>query len=328
MKILFIGGTGNISTSVSKLAVEQGFELFLLNRGKSGVKIPGATVLIGDINDAKGTADLLKGHTWDTVVNWIAFTPDEVERDIRLFAGQTRQYIFISSASCYQKQADNPTVTESTPLHNPVWDYSMQKISCENLLFEAYRNSGFPVTVVRPSHTYDLLIPVPFGGSRDSTILDRIRKGKRVLVHGDGTSLWTLTHSRDFAKGFTGLIGNPAAVSHAFHITSDELLTWNGIIQTIAWALGTEANIVHVSSDMICKHFPESRGTLLGDKAHSAIFDNSKIKRFVPAYSADIPFRTGIVETIEKFNTLQGFQKINEEMNNKLDAFLDIVDRF
>jgi len=328
MKILFIGGTGNISTSVSRLAVKQGFELFLLNRGKSGVNIPGAISLIGDITDEKGTAELLKDHVWDTVVNWIAFTPKEVERDLRLFAGKTRQYIFISSASCYQKQADNPVVTESTPLHNPIWDYSMQKIYCENLLFEAYRNSGFPVTVVRPSHTYDLMIPVPFGISRDSTMLDRMRKGKRILVHGDGTSLWTLTHSRDFAKGFTGLMGNPAAINHAFHITSDELLTWNGIIQTIAWTLGVEANIVQVSSEMICRHFPEYRGTLLGDKAHSAIFDNSKIKRFVPTYSADIPFRTGIAETIEKFNSLSAYQYVNEEMNNKLDNFLDIAENF
>jgi len=328
MKILFIGGTGNISTSVSRLAVEQGFELFLLNRGKSGTEIPGATVLIGDINDERGTAELLKGYNWDTIVNWIAYTPEDIERDIRLFAGRTRQYIFISSASCYQKQIGSPIVTESTPLHNPLWDYSMQKIHCENLLFEAYRNSGFPITIVRPSHTYDLLLPVPFGASRDSTILDRLRKGKRILVHGDGTSLWTLTHSRDFAKGFTGLMGNPAAISHAFHITSDELLTWNGIIQTIAWSLGTEANIVHVSSDMICRHFPEYRGTLLGDKAHSAIFDNSKIKQFVPTYSADIPFRIGIVETIEKFNTLPDYQNVNEEMNSKLDDFLDIAENF
>jgi nucleoside-diphosphate-sugar epimerase len=328
MKILFIGGTGNISTSVSKLAVKQGFELFLLNRGKSGVEIPGATALIGDINDEKRIADLLKDHVWDTVVNWIAFTPGEVERDIRLFSGKTRQYIFISSASCYQKQADNPVVTESTPLHNPIWDYSMQKIYCENLLFEAYRNSGFPVTVVRPSHTYDLMIPVPFGVSRDSTILDRMRRGKKILVHGDGTSLWTLTHSRDFAKGFTGLMGNPAAINHAFHITSDELITWNGIIQTIAWELGTKANIVHVSSEMICRYFPEYRGTLLGDKAHSTIFDNSKIKLFVPTYSADIPFRIGIAETIEKFNSLAAYQHINEDMNNKLDNFLDIAEKF
>ncbi|NQT57919.1 MAG: SDR family oxidoreductase [Bacteroidetes bacterium] len=328
MKILFIGGTGNISTSVSRLAVEQGFELFLLNRGKSGIEIPGAAVLIGDINDEKRTADLLKGHVWDTVVNWIAFTPEEVERDIRLFAGKTRQYIFISSASCYQKQNGSPIITESTPLNNPIWDYSMQKIHCEELLLAAYKKSGFPATIVRPSHTYDLLLPVPFGGSRDSTILDRIRKGKRILVHGDGTSLWVLTHSRDFAKGFTGLMGNPAAVSHAFHITSDEVLTWNGIVQTIAWALGTEANLVHVSSEMICRHFPESRGTLLGDKAHSSIFDNTKIKRFVPTYSADIPFKTGILETIEKFNTFPGFQNVNEEMNKTIDDFLDISERF
>jgi len=328
MKVLFIGGTGNISTSVSRLAVEQDFELFLLNRGKSGVEIPGATVLIGDINDERNCAELLKSHTWDAVVNWIAFTPDEVERDIRLFAGKTQQYIFISSASCYQKQLGSPIITESTPVHNPLWDYSMQKINCENLLLDAYKNMGFPTTIVRPSHTYDLLLPIPFGGSRESTVLDRIRKGKRILVHGDGTSLWVLTHSRDFARGFIGLIGNSAAINNAFHITSDEVLSWNGIVQTIAGALGTEAHIVHVSSEMICRHFPESRGTLLGDKAHSVIFDNTKIKKFVPSYSADILFQKGIVETIDKFNTLPGYKNVNEEMNNTIDSFLDIAEKF
>ena len=328
MKVLCIGGTGNISTSVSRLAVKQGVELFLLNRGKSGVKIPGATVLIGDIHDEQGTAELLKGHTWDAVVNWIAFTPEEIERDIRLFSGKTQQYIFISSASCYQKQTGSPVITESTPLYNPVWDYSMQKIRCEEMLSDASGKSGFPVTVVRPSHTYDLLLPIPFGGSRESTILDRIRRGKKILVHGDGTSLWVLTHAKDFAKGFIGLMGNPAAVNQAFHITSDEVLTWNGIVQTIAQALGTKADIVHVSSEMICRHFPESRGNLLGDKAHSVIFDNAKIKRFVPTYSADIPFKTGIVETIEKFDALPGYKDVNAEMNSKLDEFLRIAERF
>ncbi len=328
MKILFIGGTGNISTSVSSLAQEQGFELFLLNRGKTGVKIPGATVLIGDINDEKKCTELLKGHQWDTVVNWIAFTPEDIERDIRLFAGRTQQYIFISSASCYQKQSASPIITESTPLHNPLWEYSMQKIACENLLLSTYRNSGFPVTIVRPSHTYDTILPIPFGGSRDSTILDRIRRGKKILVHGDGTSLWVLTHSRDFAKGFTGLMGNPSVIGNAFHITSDEVLTWNGIVRILAGAVGTEANIVHVSSEMICKHFPEYWGTLLGDKAHSVIFDNTKIKRYVPGYSATIPFRAGVLETVEKFATLPGLQNVNEETNRAIDNFLDIVEKF
>jgi nucleoside-diphosphate-sugar epimerase len=328
MKILFIGGTGNISTSVSRLAVDRGIDLYLLNRGRTGISIPGAKTLVGDINDPVGAGNLLKEHTWDAVVNWIAFTPEQVIRDIALFSGKTRQYIFISSASCYQKPVTNPIITESTPLHNPYWEYSRNKIACEDILTAAYRDKEFPVTIVRPSHTYDTILPIPLGGSGTSTVLDRIRKNKPVIVHGDGTSLWVLTHSRDFAQGFSGLMGNMAAVGHAFHITSDEVLTWNQIIETIAAALHREANIIHIDSQTICSRFPEFTGSLIGDKSNSVIFDNTKIKRFVPGYQAVIPFREGILETIEKFDTVPRLMVIDEEKNRAFDRFIEEMKHF
>ncbi|HVN47454.1 MAG TPA: SDR family oxidoreductase, partial [Bacteroidota bacterium] len=235
MKVLFIGGTGNISTSVSKLALSRGVELYLLNRGIRKSEIPGAKNLVGDIH-SPDVAAVLKNHTWDVVVDWIAFTEQDVERDVRLFRGKTKQYIFISSASAYQKPVSSPMITESTPLANPFWEYSRNKIACELKLNEYYRSEQFPITIVRPSHTYDTIIPFPIGG--DYTIVDRLKHGKKILVHGDGTSLWVVTHAEDFAKGFVGLLGNPHSIGHAFHITSDEVLTWNQIVESVASAVG------------------------------------------------------------------------------------------
>ena len=212
MKVLFIGGTGNISTSVSKLCVKRGIDLYLLNRGIRKVEIPGVKTITGDITTSE-TANALQNHNWDCVVNWIAFTPGDVERDINLFHNKTKQYIFISSASVYQKPLTHPVITESTPLCNPVWDYSQNKIACEERLIKAYREENFPITIVRPSHTYDTIIPVVIGGGSEYTTVDRIKKGKKIIVHGDGTSLWVLTHSEDFAKGFVGLMGLPQATN-------------------------------------------------------------------------------------------------------------------
>ena len=223
--MLFIGGTGNISTSVSKLCIERGSDLYLLNRGTRNVELAGAKIITGDITSSE-IADALKSHTWDCVVNWIAFNENDVERDIKLFRNKIKQYIFISSASVYQKPPSYPVITESTPLYNPVWDYSQNKIACEERLNKAYREENFPITIVRPSHTFDTVIPLIMGAWTEYTIIDRMKKGEKVIVHGDGTSLWTITHAIDFAKGFVGLIGNKQAIGHPFHITSDEILTW------------------------------------------------------------------------------------------------------
>lgn len=302
MKVLFIGGTGNISSAVTRLAVKRGIELYHLNRGIRKNNIPGVSTIISDITDPGTLPGEFLNHHWDVVVNWVAFTQKDIERDIELFQGKTKQYIFISSASVYQSPPSYPVITESTPLYNPFWDYSRNKIHCEELLNEAYRTTNFPMTIVRPSYTYDTIIPVAIGGFNEYTIVDRIKKGKKIIVHGDGTSLWVNTHSEDFAKGFIGLLGNYQAIGHAFHITSDEILTWNQIYTILAEAVSKPANIVHIPSDFICRIEPSYTGTLLGDKAASVIFDNSKIKSFVPGFKATIPFHEGIRRTLAWFD--------------------------
>ncbi|MEX0719260.1 MAG: NAD-dependent epimerase/dehydratase family protein [Balneolaceae bacterium] len=322
MKILFIGGTGNISTSASKRAISQGVDLYLLTRGTTGVKIPGAKIIEGDIYNEK-IQDKLKDHTWDVVVNWVAFTPNHIENDIKLFLGKTKQYIFISSASIYQKPTTRHVTTESTPLYNPFWQYSRDKIDCENLLMKTYREQDFPVTIVRPSHTYDNVIPVSIGGWTEYTIVDRMKKGKKAIIHGDGTSLWTLTHAEDFAKGFNGLLGHSQAIGHAIQITSDEVLTWNQIYETLADAAGVELNAVHISSEFIGKVEPELKDGLLGDKSHCAIFDNSKIKSLVPEFKATIPFREGIKRTLDWFEAGSERMVVNSETNKKMDKIIE-----
>lgn len=321
MKVLFIGGTGNISTACSRLAVSRGIDLFLLNRGVRDVDIPGAQVITADIGQPDQIATALEGRNFDAVVNWIAFNPADIDRDAALFNGITKQYIFISSASVYQKPLRNPVVTESTPLCNPYWEYSRNKIACEERLNQAYRDDGFPITIVRPSLTYDTVIPLALGSWSDFTMIDRMRQGKPVVVHGDGSSLWTVTHSEDFAKGFIGLLGNDAAIGHAFHITSDEILTWDQIWQYTAAAAGCEANIVHVPSDFMISVDESLRGGLLGDKAVSMILDNSKIKRFVPGYQAVIPYREGIKRTVAWFEADKHRMRIvdrNNEIHDKI----------
>jgi nucleoside-diphosphate-sugar epimerase len=329
MKILFIGGTGNISGACTEMALSRGFEVFHLNRGnrKSGLS-PQVTTLHADMNNVKQVKTLLQDRTFDVVANFIAFTPADVDRDFELFKGKTGQYIFISSASAYQKPLLNPVVTESTPLKNPFWDYSRNKIACEERLNQLYREEDFPITIVRPSLTYETVIPVAIGSWDDFTIVERMRRGREVVVHGDGTSLWTITHSRDFAKGFVGLLGNQQSIGESFHITSDELLTWDQIYQAVAEAAGTTARIVHIGSEFICR-VAESvgrgwmRGSLLGDKSVSAIFDNSKIKRCVPGFTATIPFKTGIRETIRWFESDPSRMRIVEENNIFIDTILE-----
>ena len=327
MKVLFIGGTGNISTYVSKLCVQKGIELFLLNRGIRKVEIPGVKIINGDISKPDQIISLLKDYKWDAVVNWIAFNLNDIERDINLFSNKTKQYIFISSASAYQKPPSHPVITESTPLYNPYWDYSQNKIACEERLNHEYQNKNFPITIVRPSLTYDTVLPVIMGGWTEYTIIDRIRKGKEIVVHGDGTSLWVVTHAEDFAKGFVGLLGHQQAIGHSFHITSDEVLTWDQIYLALAEAVGVEANIVHISSDFIVKHEKSLVGSLLGDKSYSVIFDNTKIKTFVPDYRATIPFIQGIKRTLAWFEAESERQVINEESNRMIDNILNAYNK-
>jgi nucleoside-diphosphate-sugar epimerase len=322
MKILFIGGTGNISGAVSRHLVNKGIELFHVNRGTRKIDIPGVKTIQGDINNLSSVQKELQLHTWDVVVNWIAFTEQDIERDILLFKGKTKQYVFISSASVYQKPVSHPIITESTPLHNPFWEYSGNKIKCEDRLMKAYREEDFPITVVRPSLTYDTVIPVAIGGFDEYTIVDRILKNQEIIVHGDGTSLWTIMHADDFAKGFAGLLGNSQAIGHSFHITSDEILTWNQVYTILAGALNKPANMVHIPSDFICRIEKSLTGTLLGDKAESVVFDNTKIKRFVPGFQATISFAEGIRRTLAWFDANPDKKIVRKETHEMIDRII------
>jgi nucleoside-diphosphate-sugar epimerase len=320
MKVLFIGGTGVISSACSQLSVARGIDLYLLNRGQTSRLVPpSAHLLRADIRNRSAVEDAIAGQTFDVVVDWVAFTPGHIETDLDLFLGRTGQYIFISSASAYQTPPASLPVTESTPLDNPFWDYSRAKIACEQRLIQAYRREKFPITIVRPSHTYDrTLLPVHGG----YTIIDRMRQGKKVIVHGDGTSLWTLTHHTDFAKGFIGLLGEPRAIGEAFHITSDEVLTWNQIYENLARAAGTEPRLVHIPSELIAAFDPDWGASLLGDKAHSMIFDNSKIKRIVPDFVATAPFARGAEEIIAWYDEDPARKKVDEEFDHLCDMII------
>ena len=302
-KALFIGGTGTISTAITaQIAAERMWDLTLLNRGNRSDKVPGnVTVLQADINDEAAVEKLLEGTQWDCVCDFIGFVPAQVERDWRLFKGRTKQYMYISSASAYQKPAASPFITEGTPLVNPYWQYSRDKIACEDFLMAKCREEGFPVTIIRPSHTYDdRSVPLGVHGDNGSwQVLRRMLDGKPVIIHGDGTSQWTLTHNSDFAKGFIGLMGNPHALGNAFQITSDETLTWNQIYGTVAGVLGVELKAVHVSSEFLDEVSPyDFRGGLIGDKAVTVLFDNRKLKRAVPGFQATVRFEEGVRRTI------------------------------
>ena len=304
MKALFIGGTGTISMAITRLiADDPGWELYLINRGKRKADLPeGVRLIEGDINNEEDMKKKLGDLTFDTVCDFIAFVPGHLERDRRLFEGRTRQYMCISSASAYQKPLGDPLITESTPLYNPYWEYSRNKIAMEDLLMRWYREDGFPVTIIRPSHTYDeRSIPVGVHGDRGSwQVVKRIMEKRPVIIHGDGTSLWTVTHNSDFAKGFVGLMGNPRAIGEAFHITSDESLTWDGIHRRIADALGVPLRAFHVSSYFLSAIGPyDFRGSLIGVKANSVIFDNAKLKRTVPGFKCTVRFDQGVRMALE-----------------------------
>ena len=318
LKVLFIGGSGIISSASSQLAVERGIDLYVLNRGETSLRPlpPEATVLHADVRDQESVRAALGDREFDAVVDWVAFTPEHVRSDIELFRGRTGQYVFISSASAYQTPPARLPVTESTPLRNPYWQYSRDKIACESLLTEAFRDENFPATVVRPSHTYDKTT-IPFDGKW--TALARMRAGKEVVVHGDGTSLWTLTHHSDFAQGFVPLLAHPRTVGDVFHITSDDVLTWDQIAHSLAAALGVTPHIVHVPSDAIAAADPQWGAGLLGDKAHSLTFDNSKLRSVVPGFCATIPFEQGTREIVAWYDE----DPARQETDGRLDAVMD-----
>jgi nucleoside-diphosphate-sugar epimerase len=328
MKILLIGGTGLISSAVTSLLCERGDTVYLLNRGKrAALPHPGVIPLHADIHDEAKVATLVRDLQFDAVADYIAFTPAHVERDHRLFKNRTRQYLFISSASAYQKPLSDFRITEGTPLANPYWQYSRDKIACEDTCMRLYRDEGFPVTIVRPSHTYgDTYIPLGVHGRHGSwQVAARMLAGKPVIIHGDGTSLWTMTHNTDFAKGFCGLLGNLHAIGESVHITSDESLTWNQVYEAIARALGVTLNAVHVSSDFLCNcgTYDFFLGSLIGDKSASVVFDNSKLKRLVPGFTATKRFDQGIRETIDYVLAHPEHQTPDEEFDRWCDAVID-----
>jgi nucleoside-diphosphate-sugar epimerase len=325
MKVLFVGGTGIISSACSELAVRSGIDLYLLNRGRSTRPAPdGAIMLRADIRKPASIKKIFGDLTFDVVVEWVAFTPDQVKTDLELFSKRTRQYIFISSASAYQKPPVFLPISESTPLDNPFWQYSRDKAACEAILQQAGVQEGFPFTIVRPSHTYDRTL-LPFDGGY--TTVARMRAGKPVVVHGDGSSLWTMTHHRDFAVGFLGLLGNPHAIGQSFHITSDECLSWNQIYTIVGQAAGVEPQLVHVPSELIARYDPEWGASLLGDKAHSMIFDNRKIRQLVPQFQPTIPFWLGAREIIAWYDEDRSRQVVNSQVDELQDQLIDAMKR-
>ena len=320
--VLFIGGTGVISTACARAAVADGFAVTLLNRGTSSTHEPagGAEVVTADVRDREATAAALEGRRFDVVVDFLTFTADQLATNLDLLDGRFGQYVFISSASAYQTPPTHGPVTESTPLRNPFLQYSRDKIACEDLLVAAHRERGLPMTIVRPSHTYDRTA-IPLDGGW--TAIHRMRQGKPVVVHGDGTSLWTLTHHEDFARGLVPLLGHPRAVGEAFHITSDDVLTWDQVTHALAAAAGVRARIVHVPSDAIAATDPDWGAALLGDKAHSMLFDNAKLRGLVPGFCAGIPFEQGAREIIDWYDADPARQVVDARLDATFDELVD-----
>lgn len=330
MKALLIGGTGTISMAITRRLVELGWEVHLLNRGTRKSETPeGVHWIQADISDEATVRAILEGRHFDCVCEFIGFQPEQVERDIRLFEGKTNQYLYISSASAYHKPAMDCRITEGTALANPYWAYSRNKIACEEVLMKAYRERQFPVTIIRPSHTYDnRKVPVGVHGQHGSyQVLKRMLEGKPVIIHGDGTSLWTMTHNTDFAKGYVGLMGNPHAIGEAFQITNDETLTWNQIYATIARVLGVELKAYHVSSEFLAATGKyDLLGSLIGDKANSVIFDNSKLKRAVPDFVPTVRFEQGIRDTIANIMAHPELQREDPEFDAWCDKVIDVLE--
>lgn len=325
MRALFIGGTGIISTAISRQLVDSEWELYLVNRGnRNDVLQPNVKVITADVNNEDDLSQKLGDLTFDVVCDFIAFVPAQLERDYHLFKDRTKQFMFISSASAYQKPLSDYKITESIPLANPYWEYSRNKIACEEYLMKLYREEGFPVTIIRPSHTYDeRSVPLGVHGNKGSwQVIKRMLEGKPVIIHGDGTSLWTMTHNTDFAKAFIGLMGNIHAIGEAYQITTDETLTWNQIYKCIADALGVTLKPYYVPSDFLqsVSNY-DFEGSLIGDKANSVVFDNTKLKRAVPDFVPTVRFDVGIRKTIEYVLAHKECQVEDEEF----DAWCDRV---
>ncbi len=321
--VLFIGGSGIISAACVREAVEQGFDVTVLNRGETDKRpIPGSvTRLQADVSDRTALEAAIGDQRWDVVIDFVAFTPDQVQRDVEVFTGRTRQYVFISSASAYQTPATHLPITESTPLKNPFWQYSRDKIACEDLLTKAYREDDFPMTIIRPSHTYDETL-VPFSGGW--TVLGRMRAGKPIVVCGDGSSLWTITHARDFAVGFVGLLDRAEAIGEAFHITGDEAPTWDRIAHELAAAAGVEdLQIVHVPSDAIDALDADWGASLLGDKANTSVFDNTKVQTLVPEFAQTTSIRQGAREIVAWFDADPSRQVTDERLDGLMDQLVE-----
>jgi nucleoside-diphosphate-sugar epimerase len=330
MRVLFLGGTGIISAACTRVAAARDIDLTLITRGLRAANLPaGIHSLTVDLDDPAAAARALGDARFDAVVDWIAFTPAHIERDLQLFRGRTRQFIFISSASAYQKPATHYLITESTPLANPFWEYSRNKIACEERLMRAYREEGFPITIVRPSLTYgDTQITLAINSWAHSyTAVDRMRRGKKVIVPGDGSSLWVITHNSDFAKGLVGLLGLEQAIGHAFHITSDEVMCWDQFYRITGQAAGVEPQLVHMPSDFIAACLPDALGGLAGDKSVSVVFDNTKIKRFVPGYCATMPFGQGIRQTLAWFDADPARRQIDEDADRQWDRLIKAWER-
>jgi nucleoside-diphosphate-sugar epimerase len=328
MKVLIIGGTGNISTACTRRALAKNMEVFHLNRGTRQGRTPeGVTQLRADIRNPLEVKKALGGLTFDSVVQFLAFSPEHIEADMKIFQGITGQYVFISSASVYKRPSLTPVITESHPLENAFWDYSQLKIACEKVLTSTGKEAGFPYTIIRPSHTYDDGWILSQFISTDFGLSWRMLNGLPIVAAGDGQSLWTITHASDFAKGLVGLLGNPAALGEAFHITSDEFLTWDTINTMIGAALGVKPKIVHIPSRFIMEVLPNRGPGLLGDKAYSLIFDNSKIKRFVPGFVPEIHFAEGVRRSIEWYNMRPELKVPNETLNAEFDKLLGVWDR-
>lgn len=333
MKILIVGGTGTISSAITRQLAASGHDLWLLNRGNRKDEVPAnVKQVITDIDNEHEVLRLLGNEQFDAVCEFIGFVPAQVERDIRLFKGRTRQYVYISSASAYNKLAANHVITEGTTLANPYWEYSRNKIACEELLMREYRENGFPVTIVRPSHTYcERGIPVSVHGMKGSwQVLKRMMEGKPVLVQGDGSSLWTLTWNEDFARGFIGLLGNPKAIGEAFQIMSDERLTWNQIYQCVANALGVAFRPFYVASEFLAAVAPKSwdfTGNLLGDKSVTVIFDCSKLKRAVPGYVATMRFDEGVRRCVAYVLAHPELQTEDTEFDTWCDRVIEVQEQ-
>ena len=323
MNLLFLGGTGNISTACVELALVRGHDVTVLNRGRTLSRVPASVrAMTGERDDPAALRRAAETTRFDAVVDFLGYRPEQVETAIDAFGSRVGQYVFISTTAAYSKPVRRHVITEETPLDNPFWEYARLKIACEERLWRARRESGFPATVVRPSYTYgETWIPSGFGG-QDYTVVNRMRGGRPIVCHGDGTSLWVMTAASDFAVGLVGLLGQDRAGGEAFHITSDEVLTWQAIYHTIAQAAGATLDLVYVPSALIASMYPDRGGSLLGDKAWSVVFDNAKIRRFVPDFRPRVSFAEGLARSVAWYDADPGRRVVNAEADGRIDAVI------